>query len=154
MAGVAVVMRADQELVHGKGLPHGVVKGVNGLEGGRASGNVGLIGGDEQEEAERFEASEIGCGGLDNFHLVERGRGIRLAIAHDGFVENAVAIEEDGAHSRGQGFTDSHLVSARFRSGWETMRCHTTAWKASEWGVMWVGFTVGTMTQASAAWAV
>jgi len=132
MAGVAIVMRADQELVHRKCLPHGVVKRVNRLEGSGTAGDVGLIGSDEQEEAERLQASQVAGSGLHNLHFFESGRRVRLAIAHDGLIENAVPIEEDGAHSRGQGFTDSHLVSARFRSGWETMRCHTTAWKASE----------------------
>ena len=50
--------------------------------------------------------------------------------------------------------TVSHFVWFTLRSGWETKRCQTTAWKASLCGVMLFGFTVGMITQASATRAV
>ena len=51
-------------------------------------------------------------------------------------------------------FTDSHFVAFTFSFGWETKRCQTMAWKASWWGVMFTGFTVGMMQHESATCAV
>ena len=44
--------------------------------------------------------------------------------------------------------------ASAFSSGCETSRCQTTAWNASVCGVTCLGFTVGTITQASATLAV
>src|SRR5580692_4670481 len=49
---------------------------------------------------------------------------------------------------------DSHFISETFNRGWETSRCHMTAWNDSVWGVTVSGFTVGTTTQASEIRAV
>ena len=49
---------------------------------------------------------------------------------------------------------DSHFVCPAFSAGCDTSRCQTTAWNASACGVTLSGFTVGTITQASAIWAV
>src|SRR5271167_4154860 len=48
----------------------------------------------------------------------------------------------------------SHLVCWTFSLGCETRRCQITAWNASECGVTFWGFTVGTMQHASATLAV
>ena len=51
-------------------------------------------------------------------------------------------------------FVLSHFVCATFSFGWLTKRCHTTAWNASECGVMLFGFTVGITITTSATFAV
>ena len=85
--------------------------------------------------------------------------GIGAAIADDCAVQHAVTVEEDRpvglAASRPLAHrTDSHLVARDFSRGCETSRCQTTAWNASEWGVMCSGLTVGTIAQAAATLAV
>src|SRR4051812_24213244 len=49
---------------------------------------------------------------------------------------------------------DSHFVSLAFSAGCDTNRCQITPWNASACGVTLAAFTVGTMTQASATFAV
>ena len=65
----------------------------------------------------------------------------------------ATALEEEATASDGFATTLSHLVWFIFKSGCETNKCQTTAWNASLCGVMLFGFTVGTITHASATFA-
>ena len=74
--------------------------------------------------------------------------GYGCAVAHDGIVQHAVAIEKDGRPRPAVMSyfpTDSHFVSCALSAGCETSRCQTTAWNASACGVVWTGLTVGTM---------
>lgn len=77
---------------------------------------------------------------------------IRFAFANNSPIENAVPVKENGPAFSYR--TDSHFVAFICRAGWETIRCHMTAWKASACGVTVLGFTVGTITAASATLAV
>src|SRR5436190_710684 len=79
------------------------------------------------------------------------GRRERPAVTDDWTIDYAVPVEEDGAPNAS---VDSHFVCAALSAGCDTRRCHTTAWNASECGVMLSAFTVGTMTHASATCAV
>lgn len=74
--------------------------------------------------------------------LEPAGCGIR-----DHCVEDAVAIEEN---RRAAHCADSHFISLARIRGWETMRCQTTAWNSSVWGVTVSGERVGMIRQASA----
>ena len=111
---------------------------LDGLEALGAAGHVRLVGDHQQQEAAVLEAGQRRRRTGDNFQL-GGGRGrIGLAIAHDGAVQDTVAIEKDRAR-QAQAVTDSHLVSACFSAGCDTSRCQTTAWNASACGVVWPG---------------
>ena len=79
--------------------------------------------------------------------VLQAGAGRRPAAANPDLVEDTIAVQENGAPHR----TDSHLASAVFKSGCETSRCQTTAWKASACGVRCAGFTSGTTSGTSAS---
>src|SRR5438128_259878 len=49
---------------------------------------------------------------------------------------------------------DSHFISLTANAGCDTIRCQMTAWNASVWGVTVLLLTVGTITHASATFAV
>lgn len=130
-AAIPVVMGTDQKVVQRKGLTHGCVHGMNGIQGLGAACDVGLVGDHQQQETQVFQTPQAAGGVFDDFQLPERSRGVGLAVTHDGPVQNAIAIQKNRApgriQSRVQGRTDSHFVSDCFRAGWETMRCQTTA---------------------------
>ncbi len=64
---------------------------------------------------------------------------------------DTVAVEKDRTPSY---FVLSHFVCATFSFGWLTKRCHTTAWNASECGVVLFGLIVGITITTSATFAV
>ena len=77
---------------------------------------------------------------------IGRLEGFGARVPHR-LVDHAVAVDEHRLHS------DSHLPSCALSRGWETIRCHTTAWKDSTCGVSRSG-GAGTTTHASATRAV
>ena len=91
-----------------------------------AAGDIRLVRHNQQKEAERLKLSEGRRSFGNDFEFGQRSRRIRAPPAHDGAVEDAIPIQK---HRACVGFhrTDSHFVSARFRSGCETSRCQTTA---------------------------
>lgn len=77
----------------------------------------------------------------------ERGFHAPCGWVQDHRVQNAVAVEENGGAVHR---ADSHFISFARRRGWETMRCQTTAWNSSVWGVTVSGESVGMIRHASA----
>ena len=116
----------------------------------RSPADIRLISDNHEKKTGRFQ-----CGArLDRVRVKlelinARGRK-RTAIANHRPIEHAVPIQKDRAIY----FVLSHFVCAVFSAGCETNKCQTTAWNASVCGVVFMGLTVGTITQTSATLAV
>src|ERR1700685_4521368 len=83
--------------------------GVDGLRRLGATGDIGLVGDDEKLVALALEILQrLGNAGED-FQVFEFGGGEGLAIADDGAVDDAVAVEEDGAGFRHGGHSRASL---------------------------------------------
>src|ERR1019366_4505046 len=133
-----------------------------------APAHIGLIGGDDQGVSGVVQLTARGRHAGEEAEFVHVRGCKRIPVADDREVERAIPVHENGgtaARGTGGGWrnrgihglpveTLSHLVWFTLRSGWETKRCQMTAWNASLCGVMLPGLTVGTMTQASATFAV
>jgi hypothetical protein len=117
LAAVAVVVRADEEVVEREGLPHDVVHRLNRAQRLRTASDVRLIGDDEQQESEFLQASEAAGGAIHDFQFRERRRRVRLTVAYDRAIQDSIAIEENRAGCPVHRRTDSHFVSARFKAG-------------------------------------
>ena len=152
LAAVAVVavVPADDDLVDRQGGAELLVHRLDDDALLRAAGHVGLVRDDDEAEVALAQAQQRVRGAGHDRHRRRVGGRMRLAVAQHGVVQDAVAVEEDGARHR----VDSHFVCATFNFGCDTRRCQITAWKASVCGVTLCAFTVGTMTQASATRAV
>ena len=154
---------ADLDAIDWQRRAHFPVHRLDDLARLCAASDIGLVRGDDEEEACCLQLrARVRDAGQEFKILHARGR-VRLAVTDNGTIDDAIAIEEDGAFHRlflfqkfhlAYHFVLSHFVSFTFSFGWETKRCHTTAWNASECGVMVAGFTVGTMQHASATCAV
>ncbi len=105
---------------------------------------------DQKKSGFRQLLAAFGNVGIE-LEVTEVRRRKREAIADHRAIENAVAIEKYGALTY---LVLSHFVCATFSFGWLTKRCHTTAWNASECGVVLFGFTVGITMTTSATFAV
>ena len=89
----------------------------------RAARDVGLIRDDDQAEAGIAQLVQRIGNSVQHFQILDVIGRMRLSIAHDGAIDDAVAIEKHGFHH----LVDSHFVSAAFSAGCDTSRCHTTA---------------------------
>ena len=134
-----------------KGLRHFPVHRIHRGTRLRPARYVRLVGYDDEEIAGRFEESAARRDVIINFEIASLLRRIGPAFADNRLVDNTVAIEKDRAPRY---FVLSHLVCATFSFGWLTKRCHTTAWNASECGVVLFAFTVGITMTTSATLAV
>ena len=85
---------------------------------------VGLVGDHNQKKFCCLKSRAAVCNVVVEFEIVDASRRMGLTVADDGPIEHAIAIQEDGVSRY---FVLSHFVSATFRAGWETHRCHTTA---------------------------
>src|SRR5436190_1905139 len=151
LAAVAIVMIADAELVDRERRSQPRVHAVDHLAPLRAARHVGLVGDHDQAETGGAQPGQRLRHARQD---LQRGLGCRRerpAVTDDWTIDYAVPVEEDGAPNAS---VDSHFVCAALSAGCDTRRCHTTAWNASECGVMLSAFTVGTMTHASATCAV
>jgi hypothetical protein len=148
-AAVAIVVWAHVESVERQFRGEPCVNGVDFGGGARAARNVRLVRDDEQHETGLAQRLQRRLRIARDVELPQVGW-IRQAVANDRVVHDAVAIEKDGAPQR----TVSHFVSAVLSAGWDTIRCQTTAWKASACGVVLAALTVGMTTHASATRAV
>src|SRR6266702_931521 len=111
--------------------------------------DIGLVGDDHGKKARRAQALERFGHPRQDFQPVERSGRIRLAVAHDGGIDDAVAVEE---HRAPPAFRRYHFVAVCCSAGCDTRQCQTTAWKASVCGVTRLASTVGTtMTQSPTA---
>ena len=89
----------DFHAIDGERPPHVVVNRLDGFLLGRAAANVRLVGGDDEEEASPLQLpARLGDAGK-NLKLSEARRRVGFSIAGQGAVDNAVAIEENGALS-------------------------------------------------------
>ena len=124
-AAIAIVVRADAELVDRKQPGHA---GVNGVDGGSCRGSardVWLIGDHHQTIAAVLQTRQSASSTPGRISRSSTaGRRIRLAGPHDCPIQHAVAVEEDGARFHR---VDSHLVAAALSRGCDTRRCQTTA---------------------------
>lgn len=93
---VFVVVIADDEIVEGEGGAEEIVNLFDGGLGLAAAGDVGLVGDDDEEEAGGAETVEGFGGAGEDLHFGSGGGRVGAAIADDGAVEDAVAIEEYG----------------------------------------------------------
>jgi len=114
-------------------------------------GNVRLIRHNNQPEPGLLQQFNRHWNSRENFKLIRAGRRIRLSVPYDGTIDHPVPVEEYRTMGH---FTDSHFVCATFSAGCETNRWPMTDWNASVCGVTFPGLTEGTMTHASATWAV
>ena len=107
--------------------------------GNGAAPDVGLVGRDDEQKAGLLERAAAGGDPFVQPELLDRARRERLPIPDDLDVQRSVPVQEDCGPQRhppqGLAATDSHFVWFTLRSGWETKRCQTTAWKASACGV-------------------
>src|SRR6478672_4136483 len=142
---VGVGVEADDDIVD-RQLPHDFrVHRFDRRLRRQSVGDVGLIGDDDQDEARLLkEASSLG-NPRQNAEVRKVRRRYWLAVALQVGVDDAVAVEEDGAY---------HLVAFFCSLGCETRQCHTTAWNASDSGVTQAGFTCGMTTTTSPCRAV
>src|SRR6185312_13753990 len=145
---VVAVLVADQDGGDRHLGQEPVVHRLHHLAALGAAGDVGLIRGADEQEAGVTELPRRPDGAREDLELLQRRRGTGAAVADDG------AVPARGRRAVLAHFTDSHFVARVLTRGCETSRCQTTAWNASECGVMWSGLTVGTMAQASATLAV
>lgn len=134
-----------------QGLQHFPVNRIDRGTRLRPARDIRLVGHDDEEIAGRLEASAASRDVFINFEIVYRRRRVGPAVADNRLIDNAVAIQKDRAPRY---FVLSHFVCATFSFGWLTKRCHTTAWNASECGVMLFAFTVGITMTTSATFAV
>lgn len=119
----------------------------------RAAPDVRLIRHDDQKKPVLFQDAARFGHARQKFEFGNAGGWMRVTVHDHRAIEHAVAIQKNRARRAGH-FTVSHLVGVTFSLGCETSRCQRTAWKASECGVTFTGFTVGTIAQASATFAV
>ena len=113
--------------------------------------NIRLISDHHEKKADGLELRAALHDVRIKLELVDlRGRK-RTALSNHWPIEHAVPVQKDGALLY---FMLSHFVGAVLSAGCETNKCQTTAWNASVCGVVFMGLTVGIMTQTSAAFAV
>lgn len=116
----------------------------------RSPAHIRLISDNHEKKASRFQpGARLGRVRV-KLEFIDVPRRKRTAVADHWPIEHAVPIQED----RPIYFVLSHFVCAVFSAGWETNKCQTTAWNASVCGVVFMGLTVGTITQTSATLAV
>ena len=151
VAAVLVIMPTGVEAVQSQLPRQMTVDVLHGFSGCFATGHVGLIGHHQIEEAILPEPQQGFPHPIQNAEIFQTLGGVRLAVFYHRLVDHSVPVQENGPFQR---VADSHLVALAFSLGCETSRCQITAWKASLWGVMVSGFTVGMMQQASATLAV
>lgn len=95
--GLVAGVPGDFDAVEGQFAEEESVHGFHGFTGLSAAADIGLVGGDNEKKAVfAQEAAGFGDAGED-IEFGERLRRKRLAVAHFGAVEDAVAIEKDGA---------------------------------------------------------
>jgi hypothetical protein len=124
---VRILVIADEDGIQGEFGGEALVNGIHCGERLHAPGNIRLIRDYEEEKTGLLEVGQRLRDPRQDFEGVDGGGRIRFAVAYDGAVQDAIAVEEDGAAGRGVYRTDSHFVSQAFKSGWDTIRCHTTA---------------------------
>ncbi len=112
---------------------------------------IGLVRDDDKKKARLLQPRAGFRHAIIEHKLIQTLRRIRTPFTHNWPIQYSVAIEKDRAPSY---FVLSHFVCATFSFGWLTKRCQTTAWNASECGVMFIGFTVGIIMHTSATCAV
>ena len=90
----------------------------------RAAAHVGLVRDHDQEKIRCLKSRAAVRNVVVEFEILDAGWRMGSPVADDGPVEHAIAIQENCASRY---FVLSHFVSATFRAGCETHRCHTTA---------------------------
>lgn len=149
---VTVIMWANTKVQETELRPEMAVDSLDRLERNRASGNVRLIGDHDKLETEALQLVEGFAYARQDLDLINCRRRPRYAVGSDQApIEYAVTVKEDRGRTQR---IDSHFMAFACTRGWDTRRCHTSAWKLSVWGVTLAGFTVGTMTTTSASFAV
>jgi hypothetical protein len=89
------VVRADVDLVQRDRLAH---LAVHLVEVGRhelAVGKLRLIGEDDAEEASIAKPLDLGASLRHQRKVFDPGRGVRRAVTHDRFSQDAVTVQED-----------------------------------------------------------
>lgn len=124
---------------------------LDGFAACSAPADIRLIRHDDEKKASRFQLRAGANCIRVKLELVDpRGRK-GAPVANHWPVQHAIPVQEDRALSY---FVLSHFVCAVLSAGCETNKCQTTAWNASVCGVVFMGLTVGTITQTSATLAV
>ncbi len=152
ITGIAVVVIAGDEAVNRQVQRQAGIDRLNGILTSRASRDIGLVGHDDEEKSCLLQAPQTFGYSRKNLDFRDTGRGMRLPLPNNGAIYYPVAIKENSApfgHDRHL-TADSHLVSCALSFGCDTSKCQTTAWEASECGVIFSELTVGTITHASA----
>ena len=100
----------------------------------RSAADVGLVGRHDEQVASVLELFARGGHAGKNFEFIQIPRGIRLAVVFQGAVDDAVAVEKDGAPDFGFRTSDfglhrvlSHFVWPAFNFGCDTNKCQMTA---------------------------
>src|SRR5450631_2256511 len=159
IAAVIVVVEAHHKAIDRRDFARNqLIDAFDRFPGRRPACHVGLIRDHDQDEAAILQTLKLCAQTRINFDILDPRRRIRLALSDHRVIQHAVTIEKDRPRFHLAGLAvptaDSHFVWLAFNFGCETSRCQTTAWNASECGVTFSGFTVGTITHASATWAV
>lgn len=118
-----------------------------------SSGDIRLVGGEDQQEAGLVEGTQGFRHSWQDLQLLERRRRIPLAVLHPRPIDDTVPIKKNRPVHKRYAFAvfavPSHLASTICNFGCETKQCQTTDWNASVCGVTWSGSTVGITTTAS-----
>jgi len=120
-------MKTDFDAVEWKLPPHFGVNGLDQFFFDRAATYVRLIcGNDEQKTGGLQFGARFGNAG-ENFKFCEGSWRIRLAVMRQRAIDDAIAIQKNGAFEFGIYFVLSHLVCPTLSFGCETSRCQMTA---------------------------
>jgi hypothetical protein len=134
-AGILIVVIAGKHVIDGQFLAQDRMHALDFRSILNASRDVRLVGNNNYQESRSFEIEKCGSSTRHDPHLFQRRRRIRFTISNDGSDNYAVTVQENcwtPVHMAATAAAASHFVSACFSAGCDTMRCHTTAWNASE----------------------
>src|SRR6202171_1133257 len=159
IAAVTVVVEANHETINRRNFTRDQdIDAFDGFPGRRSACHVGLVRDHNQDEAAILQTLKLLAQPGIDFDILDPRRRVRFTLPDHRVIQHTVTIKKDRPRFHLAGLAvptaDSHFVWLAFNFGCETSRCQTTAWNASECGVTLSGFTVGTITHASATWAV
>src|SRR5262249_2866128 len=152
VAVLAMAMEAGLHGIEGQFTRHDLVHRVHFRVGDQAVSHVRLVGDYRQEKARLLQLLEAGRGVGIQPEILQPSRGEAAPVTEFRNNDYPIPIEKHGG-SQSVG-TTYHFVCLRCKAGWLTRQCQTTAWKASDKGVIQFGLTWGIRTTTSPCLAV
>jgi hypothetical protein len=122
---VGIVVIAASDFIYRQLLLQPGVHRLDGRAVDRTACHVRLVRHDDEREARIFEAAYGISDTRQELKLRNCLHGYGHAAPHVRPNERPVAIQKDGWTPALAYRTDSHLVGARFKRGWDTIRCQT-----------------------------